>query len=68
MSKDKLRAKQVVKVNLWAVVSDAVERGTRVGWKRAHKHTDEPDEETIAVEIHLAIMNELAEYLDFGAP
>lgn len=54
-----------IRVNVYAIISDAVENGIRGGWNRAHKHVDEPDKEFIFEELHKYIMMEICEYLEF---
>jgi hypothetical protein len=54
-----------MKVNTYKVLEECVERGITYGWRRAHKHTPEPDEQTIHGEIHRAIMLEIDEYFSF---
>lgn len=50
----------------YSIVSDAVDKGCAFGWKRAHKHTPEPDEATIRSAIGDAIMLELDFILAWG--
>lgn len=52
-----------IKFNGYRIVSDAVEDGVHVGYHRAHKHTDTPDEELMKSAIFDAVMNELSEVL-----
>ena len=54
-----------MKIDAYRVVSEAVEHGVRYGWRRAHKHTDTPDEETILGYIEDAVLTELCEYIRF---
>jgi hypothetical protein len=63
--------KQVVvrgrlRVQAYPVFSRALEEGIQIGWNRAHKHTDKPDEQTVQEEIHTAVMNSVCEMFDFG--
>lgn len=57
--------KHTVKVKLYSIVSDAIERGVGFGYQRAHKHTDEPDVDAIVEEIRNAVLNELDEIISF---
>lgn len=49
-----------LRVDIYRLVSDAVEDGITSGWYRAHKHTDTPTPEFIKCEIESAVMNELS--------
>lgn len=62
----KTPANQTLRVRVYAVLSDAVERGARVGYHRAHKHTDTPGEGAICDAIVQAVMSEACEVFDFG--
>jgi hypothetical protein len=58
--------KNVVKVNVYEVISRAVEEGARYGWHRAHKYAEGKPADEVAVEaISEAVMNALSEVLDF---
>lgn len=54
--------------SVYGLVEQAVEGAILGGYRRAHKHTDTPDAETIQEEIRRSVMNELCELLDFGDP
>lgn len=58
-------SKQLITVKLFNLIERAVEEGARYGYTRAHKHTDEPEEETIITEITTHIMNELSEIIEW---
>ena len=47
------------------VIDMAVENGIVLGWNRAHKHTDTPSVDQIQDAIHMAVMNELGDWLVF---
>lgn len=53
-----------MKIKLHRIVTDAVEAGALLGWRRAHKHTDHPDEDMAAQQIADAVMDKLGEVLD----
>jgi len=54
-----------IRVNLYGLLSRAVEEGIAHGWRRAHKHTDTPNEITIKQHIDEEVMNALCEVFDF---
>jgi len=58
--------KQHVHVNLYQLISDAVERGLEIGWRRAHKHTETPDPQHVQQQQHDEIMNQLSEFVVFN--
>lgn len=64
MSKVKIEA--TVKINACSVIDRAVSDGITSGWRRAHKHTDEPGEAAIKEQLEMSISNALAEVLIFG--
>lgn len=54
-----------IRVRAYEVLRRAIEEGVTYGWRRAHKHTDTPDEETIKDQLVTAILNEVSEVFDF---
>lgn len=54
-----------MKANEYKVVEDCVKRGIDTGYRRAFKHTDEPLEENIKMNIEEAVMLEICEYFKF---
>jgi hypothetical protein len=54
-----------MRVRAYEVLRRTVEEGVAYGWRRAHKHTDTPDEETIKDEITNAALNAVTEYFRF---
>ena len=54
------------KVNIYTVISRAVEEGITYGINRAYKHTDTPSRDILEQEIGIAVMNALAEVVDYG--
>ncbi len=54
-----------LRVRAYDVLRRAIEEGVEYGWRRAHKHTDAPDEETIKDQVVTGILNEVCEYFDF---
>ena len=47
------------------VVVQAVADGVATGWRRAHKHLDEPDEDAIVENIEREVLSALCEVIDF---
>lgn len=60
-----IRVEAAVKIKAYDVIEAAVERGVRLGYRRAHKHTAAPSEEGILLATQNAVMEELAEVLEF---
>lgn len=56
----------VVTVDVYEVVTRAVEDGISIGITRAHKHTDKPTREGLADAVYSAVMAELCGVLKFG--
>jgi len=53
--------------NYRAIIEECVEIGVRRGYRRAHKHTESPQEEAIFESIENCVMSELVErfFFDF---
>jgi hypothetical protein len=54
-----------MKVKVYNVVSRAVEEGINHGYRRAHKHTDNPGLAAIKDAIYNEVMNALCDVIDF---
>ena len=54
-----------VRVRLYGLVERAVEEGIAYGYRRAHKHVDDPTEATIKTEILNAVMDTLSDVIAF---
>ena len=54
-----------MRVNVYLVLTRAIEEGLEYGWNRAHKHTDTPDEHIIQQEQYNAIINNICEIMTF---
>ena len=54
-----------LRVRTYEVLSRAIEEGFEYGWRRAHKHTDTPDEASLKDQVLQGIMNEVCEVFDF---
>lgn len=52
-----------LKLNEYHIISRAVEEGIRIGWNRAHKHTDTPSSGPIQDSIENEVMNALGEII-----
>lgn len=51
--------------NKYKLIEFCVETGARMGWSRAHKHTDTPSSNQVQDAIVEAIMLEISEWFDF---
>ena len=60
----KIKARKL-KVDIYRLFAEDIDLGIQVGYHRAHKYTDKPDEETLRDAIYEAIMNQLCERFDF---
>jgi hypothetical protein len=47
------------------ILEMAIEDGVKQGWHRAHKHVENPSEESIKEKIEDAIMSAIHEYFTF---
>ena len=54
-----------MKPDAYKILMQCVETGIELGWRRAHKHNDEPDEVAIKIAIETAIQNEICEWFNF---
>lgn len=57
--------KVTLPMNVWKIVSEAVEAGVRIGYRRAYKYVDDPGEEHIVDSVSNEVMNALSEVVDF---
>jgi len=55
-----------MKVKTHVILTRCIEDGITMGWKRAHKHTDDPGVTLIHDAIALAIDQELNDVFDFS--
>lgn len=54
-----------MKVRTWVILERAVEEGIAYGYRRAFKHDDHPDEETIKEALLNSVMSSISEVFDF---
>jgi len=54
-----------VQVNVYAVISRAVEEGVTHGWHRAHKHLDTPDQFELCEAIVDGVLDALSEVITY---
>ena len=50
---------------MYHILNLAVEQGVREGWRRAHKHVDQPHEDSIKEHIEDAVMSAIHDYFVF---
>lgn len=53
-------------INIYAVISTAIESGINYGITRAFKHEDYPSQDSLLEHIEREVMNALCEVIDFG--
>lgn len=56
-----------MRVNERALLERCIEEGLRDGWRRAHKHTDQPTESGMRETMWDAIWLHIDEFFEFGA-
>lgn len=54
-----------MKLNYRKLIEDCIETGIERGWRRAHKHIENPNPESIKDTIHDCIMEQFYEYFIF---
>ncbi len=54
-----------VKINLYKLISEAVDAGITTGVNRSFKHTDKPSREYICEHVSCEVMNSICEVIDF---
>lgn len=55
-----------MKVKAFVILEMAIGAGVRRGWQRAHKHVENPNEESIMAHIEECVMAEIHEYFTFN--
>ena len=58
-----MKIKNTIKLNSYAIISDAIERGINWGWIHGHKYENSPDPQTVRDKILDDIMLELCEII-----
>jgi len=54
-----------MKAKSYSILARAVEEGFKCGWRRAHKHVENPDEQAIETSVTNEIMNAISEVFSF---
>jgi hypothetical protein len=54
-----------MKVKTLVILERAIEEGVRRGYRRAHKHIENPTEESICDRIEMCVMEQIHEYFTF---
>jgi hypothetical protein len=54
-----------MKPKTYQLLEFAIENGLKLGYRRAHKHNDQPSEEYILEQQKEAILNEIYDWFDF---
>jgi hypothetical protein len=54
-----------MKVKTLVILEQAIEEGVRRGYRRAHKHIENPTEESICDHIEECVMAQIHEYFTF---
>lgn len=57
--------KNELQVRVYDVLRRAVEEGIRIGWMRAHKHSEDPAHGVILENIETEVMNQISEVFTF---
>lgn len=63
-----MKPRAEVRLNVYAVIDDAVEIGIAHGLRRAYKHTDAPTDDQIIETIRRAVMETLDEVIVWETP
>lgn len=57
-----------MKPNYYAILEECLELGVPIGYRRAHKHTENPSEDVIFLQIEEAVMVEILQRFIFDSP
>lgn len=63
--KNKIKVKNDIKLNSYRIITDKIEEGINWGYRRAHKHCDNPNEDEIKEQMFNEITNALCDIIDF---
>ena len=63
--KNKIKINNSIKLNSYRIITDKIEIGIEAGYRRSHKHCDNPGEDVIKEHIYNEITNALCEVIDF---
>jgi hypothetical protein len=55
-----------MKAKTMRVLEECIDKGLNYGWRRAHKHDDNPTQTTIMLMQSEEIINEIYEWFDMG--
>ncbi|NBP02976.1 MAG: hypothetical protein EBU90_23265 [Proteobacteria bacterium] len=54
-----------IRLDAYKIIDEVIDRAIRYGYRRAHKHVNNPSEESLIMEIHNSVMNDLNDVLKF---
>ena len=57
-----------MKPNYYAILEECLELGVPLGYRRAHKHSENPTEEAVFLAIEEAVMSEICQRFIFESP
>jgi len=57
-----------MKPNYYAILEECLELGVPLGYRRAHKHIENPTEEALFLAIEEAVMSEICQRFIFESP
>jgi hypothetical protein len=61
----KTQINSVVRVKIYDVLSERVDDAIRRGIRRAHKHADAPEPDSIVEHVHREVMSDICDLLTF---
>lgn len=54
-----------MKPKIRVILEQCIEDGVRRGWRRAHKHVENPNDDVIMAEIENCVMAQIYDYFNF---